>query len=534
MSDFVYILILSFLPIVYKLSFWLYAIQLKEYRIDRFFEYLTTKQGKKALFNILFFLEFIVLILSILYFNGIIQEKVIYYSLVFLLQFESLFVFYKIFSLKFIVPKRTWRILILWAVIILHILSLIYFFYYNQILIYLFLPLLLAFFSFYVLFWNFITSFIFDYIKDKKFKQAFKKLEKFKKLKKIWITGSFGKSSMKEYLSHLLEKQFYVIKTPKNINTELWISNFIFKTDFSKYDYFIAEMWAYRKWEIKTLWNIVNQKDAFVTWIWNQHIWLFKWQQNIIDWKFEIWEKVLKNKWKLFVNIDSFKEINKDKIILEDRLWFTNFEWKTPQILKNLLENNQVVFYGLKWWKYKWEILNINENGTEFKLNDKIYKTNLIWEGQIINLIWAMSYLLENNIEIEEKLLKNMQQPEHTMIVSKDEKNNIIKIDDTYNLSVNSLLNAIDILKYFDGEKIIILDDILELWKDAKKIHEKIWEYLSDKIDAIYFVWVNYKEDIIKWLEKWWFKWKILEKIPFFTQNQVFLYEWKKSGKFIK
>ena len=42
--DYMQLMGLAFLPLLYKLLFWLYSIQLKEYRLDRFMEYLRTKQ----------------------------------------------------------------------------------------------------------------------------------------------------------------------------------------------------------------------------------------------------------------------------------------------------------------------------------------------------------------------------------------------------------------------------------------------------------------------------------------------------------
>ncbi|MDP2396250.1 MAG: hypothetical protein Q8M44_05255, partial [bacterium] len=38
------LLLFSFLPLFNKLNFWLYVIQLKEYRWDRFKEYISTNQ----------------------------------------------------------------------------------------------------------------------------------------------------------------------------------------------------------------------------------------------------------------------------------------------------------------------------------------------------------------------------------------------------------------------------------------------------------------------------------------------------------
>jgi len=68
MNNYLYIILLSLLPLFYKISFWLYTLQLKNYRWDRFKEYLFTPQGKKALLNFWFFAELIVLFLGILFY----------------------------------------------------------------------------------------------------------------------------------------------------------------------------------------------------------------------------------------------------------------------------------------------------------------------------------------------------------------------------------------------------------------------------------------------------------------------------------
>jgi UDP-N-acetylmuramoyl-tripeptide--D-alanyl-D-alanine ligase len=255
-----------------------------------FKEYLITSQWKKAILNFLLIPEITVLIVAILFFLGKVSSPTIYYSLTFLLQFENLYVFYKIFSLKFHIPKKTWRLIILSSLIILNLFFIFFWLYFNKVYIYLILPFFLVCFPCLVLLVNSLTQPIFDFKKKQIFHQATKKIKQ-QKIHTIWITWSFGKSSTKEYLTHILVKKYKVFKTPKNINTELGIANLILKTDFSKYNFFIAEMWAYSKWEIKQSWKIINHKDAFVSGIWNQHIWLFGNQQNIIDGKLEIGEE---------------------------------------------------------------------------------------------------------------------------------------------------------------------------------------------------------------------------------------------------
>ena len=53
MDPILYFILLSILPLAYKLSFWLYVVQLKEYRCDRLKDYLKTPQWKKSSFQFL-------------------------------------------------------------------------------------------------------------------------------------------------------------------------------------------------------------------------------------------------------------------------------------------------------------------------------------------------------------------------------------------------------------------------------------------------------------------------------------------------
>ncbi|MFH1172915.1 MAG: Mur ligase family protein, partial [bacterium] len=52
-------------------------------------------------------------------------------------------------------------------------------------------------------------------------RQATEKLEGYANLTVIGITGSYGKTTVKYFLTQILEKKFKVIKTPQNINTDI-------------------------------------------------------------------------------------------------------------------------------------------------------------------------------------------------------------------------------------------------------------------------------------------------------------------------
>ena len=65
LSDYILIFLVALLPFIYKYSFWFYTIQLKEYRWDRFKDYLFTPQWRSAIFNFWFFIEFPLFLLTI-------------------------------------------------------------------------------------------------------------------------------------------------------------------------------------------------------------------------------------------------------------------------------------------------------------------------------------------------------------------------------------------------------------------------------------------------------------------------------------
>ena len=512
--DYAILLVLAFLPLIYKLFFWLYTIQLKEYRLDRFNEYLRTKQWKSALFNIFFIIEVILMLYYIfiwwfflsgnpyhIAFWGIGYNIMFYYLLIL-----NIFVLWKIFRKKLLMPKFTSRIIILLFLFIVWTILDLYLFYKFNLwdFTYLFILEVFMIMPLIIFFYNILSLPLVNYKKNKQINSAIKKsktplipLSGEREQIKIWITWSYWKSSVKEFLSSILEQDKYpslptgthslvkgqeiLLKTPENQNTEMSVSALVLNKLNNKFKYFIAEMWAYKIWEISLLWKIVNHKYWFLTAIGNQHIWLFWSQENIAKAKFEIYESVVKNNWILYVNWDC-EEINK---YLE----------KTPTLYQGL--NGKKVpdkgFRVIKYWinsennlDAKSEIIDTENNKTKFNFEYKGIKAefeiDLIWEHNIVNLTWVIACCIDLGLKTEDikKYLKNLKSPENTKTIIK--RGNNILIDDTYNLSEAGLKSGLDLFKnYEDYKKILVLDDILELWKQSENIHFEIWKKIAKK-----------------------------------------------------
>ena len=527
-GDYILLFILGFLPLLNKISFWLYTIQLKEYRWDRFREYLSSKQWKSALFNIFFVIEFILIIFTLfllyLYFTNNAYTSAFYglfYQMFFwFLIIENIFVIWKILRKRILKPKITTRLIILSLFIIIWLSIDFYYFcswnLWNYTYIYILWVFLLV--PVMIFLFNFISLPLVNYKKNKLMKRAILKSKNINSLIKISITGSYWKSSVKEFLSSILEQDSKTLKTPDNINTELWVSSVVLSRLSNTYKYFIAEIWAYRIGEIKTLGKIVNHKYWFLTAIWNQHLWLFGSINNTKKAKFEILEKVIENNWKLYVNWDNQNIVD----YLE--------EFK--------IDKKYIISYWVNWdnLNAKSSIIEIKDWLTKFELNYKgetnKFITNQIWEHNIVNITWILAFCIDIWISIEnlKKYLLNIKWAKNTCEIS--EKNWIKLINDTYNLSEEWLLAWINILNSFKWNKILVMDDILELWDKAESIHENIWEKLASekKVDEILFCWVNYKENFISGLLKWWFdKKNILTNLSDIKENSVILFEGKKA-----
>ena len=106
---------------------------------------------------------------------------------------------------------------------------------------------------------------------------------------RIGITGSFGKTSVKEILNTVLSQKFRVLSTPASYNTPMGIALTVKGLD-STHDVFIAEMGARNKGDIKELVDIIKPDYGVLTGINNQHLESFGSLEAIKNTKFELFE----------------------------------------------------------------------------------------------------------------------------------------------------------------------------------------------------------------------------------------------------
>jgi len=518
-----FLIIFGSLPILRTDFFVMYIIQLKNYRLDRIRDFLWTPEWKRAFWNktlLAYVVVFILYYVSYLFFNNSFFFP-LSRVLIGMLFLDSIYVLRKIKRGSLLIPKMTKRSIML-SIMVIGVQIIIFLAGYFMQHFFIAMLILLLWVYFIVGLSTAVLSPFVRYQKKKIFASANNRMRKYTPIT-VWITWSFWKSSVKTMLSQLIPKKFNTVSTPENINTETWVSQVILDNITKHTDYFISEMWAYKKWEIRLLGDIVNHKYWFLTGIWNQHLSLFKNQENISKAKREIVESVLQKKWKLYLNTQAFSFLRKAGI--------------NAHSYKSIL-----VSYWVDEWdaqardlQHVWELTKFK---FMYKDKQRNLETNLLWRHNLINLSWVLAFLVDQWISpnVLRDNLKNMKVPSKTLQVH-ILKSSVTLIDDSYNLSVDGLYAGLEFMQHFDWEKILVLDDILELWTRSKKIHYEIGKKISKyELDKIFLVWKNYRKDIKSGLEISWFqsnrifyKWDLalLKTIS----SGVVLLEWRDAGK---
>ncbi len=104
----------------------------------------------------------------------------------------------------------------------------------------------------------------------------------------IGITGSYGKTSTKEILAHILSSKYEVLKTPRSYNTLMGVCKVIREELQPKHKIFIVEMGAYKQGEIARICQLVRPKIGILTAIGPMHLERFKTLENVARAKYEL------------------------------------------------------------------------------------------------------------------------------------------------------------------------------------------------------------------------------------------------------
>ncbi len=285
-----------------------------------------------------------------------------------------------------------------------------------------------------------------------------------KKIIKIGITGSYGKTSTKNILAAMLENQYKVCITPKNYNTEMGLSKTILQ-ELDDHDIFIAEMGARHPGDIKILAKMVEPDYGIITTIGPQHLETFKSIDAIEKTKFELAEGIKENGIMVF-----------------------NGDSKSTRKLFLQFKGEKYIACDKNGYAYA-DNVYIDENGSHFDLflnGSKLEaKTKLLGKCNINNIVTAstLAHILGISSQDIIASIRQLEPSKHRLEILKN--NYCTIIDDSYNCNVVGAKEALDVLSKFNGIKIVITPGIVELGASQSQENFKLGTMIADVADYL-------------------------------------------------
>lgn len=452
----------------------LYIAQLKEYKVYRLLDFVRSKKGRQQLlYHPFFIISVVAMVLQLILNQNIFRIYVL--SL-------SVFWIYRILKRRIYRPVFTKKAMVLTGIaflgqyvsgIFIGIILLTFFSrwnpFFSSIFLYTLFPVV------WIFFWTQLLQIPTYLAKRYYIAKATKKLATYTNLRVVGITGSYGKTSTRNFLVQVLSKQYSVVTTPKNINTEIGIARFILDHDFSSDDVFVVEMGAYRKGEIKLIADMVRPEIGIITTIGPEHLALFGTMENIRDTKGELFNVLPKHGLAISHSDNSYcRELLKRAVTHTNVLSFGSVAIQHPNLFVSDVAQEES---GIK--------AMFTYQGQEIEVQAPLYGTH-----HALNM--AAVFMAAERIGMEEEAIilamQTLTSPPHRLCRSVRD-NNVVVLDDTYNSNPEGFLEALDLLSLQSANhKVVISRGMLELGSKEAEEHVRIGRRMGEVADRIIII----------------------------------------------
>lgn len=465
-----------FIWMLKSVLFWLFLWQLKDYHIGRFIDHFRTDKGKGLIIDYALIIKLVLLVLFVTS-GDLFSYLFSILFLVYLLQ-SALFV-RGVIKKSVRKPKITIKTLLLTAISFAGVIVfLIWTFKTNESL----QPALLL--SFDIVSPLIISALViivqpfFVLVRGYTLRRARIKMQKVKELSKIKviaITGSYGKTSTKEFLATILSKKYKVLKTNEHQNSEIGVARCILNDLKPSHQIFIAEIGAYNKGKVKEVCSMLKPEIGVVTGVNEQHLALFGSLDNLLSAEGggELAQDLPKNGL-LILNGD-----NKHCLNLFKKTEGTDSPNKKLYSLSNKVIDSDI-------WA---DSVVVNKNSISFIAIDRSgemmhFDARVLGKQSVQNLLGAILIAKELGMSFGQiaDACRGIHQEQGGMTL-KNAKHGIYVLDSSYSSNPDGVFADLDYLKVFDGKKVIVMPCLIELGEKSPEIHRKIGRRIAEVCD---------------------------------------------------
>ncbi len=289
----------------------------------------------------------------------------------------------------------------------------------------------------------------------------------------VGITGSFGKTSTKNYLYRILSERYNVLMTPGNFNTTLGVVRTIREHLKPYHQVFIVEMGAKQTGDIKEICDLVHPSIGIVTAVGEMHLETFHSVDNIFRTKFELIDALPK---------DGMGVINLDSEHIASRIGHYH-------------SHANLVSYGVHNHEADYRAANVayTTAQTSFDVDCRGdirdgYATRLAGRGNLLNLLAAIAVAdkLQVPESLQKRAIRQIEQIEHRLSI-KRAAGGVTILDDAYNSNPAGAQMALEVLHHFErpasGRRIVVTPGFVELGERQEALNRELGRQMAEACD---------------------------------------------------
>lgn len=285
----------------------------------------------------------------------------------------------------------------------------------------------------------------------------------------ICITGSYGKTSTKHYLQHILSARYNTLMTPKSFNTLMGISRAINDrlAGNASYDYFIVEADAYFVGENASICRLVEPQIGMVMTVGPMHLERLGSMENIATAQYEIIAALPPDGAGIFNGDDPLVRAMTERGHPQTRLIVTQTGLPGARIAAT---NVQTLADGL----------HFNVTDSQSGECQRFYAP-LYGETNVTNILMATAVAVHLGMSLAEiaRQVATLQPAEHRLVRRALADGTVI-IDDAYSANPVGTKAALDVLKLQEGQRrIVISSGMFELGALADQENRKLGENMA-------------------------------------------------------
>ncbi len=355
--------------------------------------------------------------------------------------------------------------------------------------------------------------------------------------KVIGITGSYGKTSVKHILGHILNHAAPTLVPPGSTNTMMGTTRIIREQLQPNHKYMIAEMGAYGPGSITKLCSLTPPDVAIISSIGHAHYERFKTLETVVQAKYELAQAAIAKGGKVIVHEKTLKfpyarEI-RNRHIDNFIVCGESMQGRTPRTEQeySYLSKDDLHILGVEQTS-RGLVVSIEWGETRDDLKAPLYGVH---HGHNIALAYACARDLGMEHNDIKMALSTLPQIRHRLEVKRQVDNTII-IDDAFNSNPPGFRAAVHVMRVLaddtKGRGILVTPGIVELGEAHDEVHKALGILAAEVCDIVIAVSPSRIPTFIEGYEAHG-NGKMLYQFNTFKEAEKWLVEHKKAGDVI-